>query len=604
MDKSHCLNVDAAVPLSSPRAYLDVDEIISVCRAQHIDALHPGYGFLSESAELAEACAAAGVKFIGPSADILRRTGDKLAARRLAEECDVSVLPALTTPTSDVGVIHKFVNEVGLPVMIKAVDGGGGRGIRLVESADKLDSSLARAIEESPSRKVFVEKAAVHGYRHVEVQIVADEHGNATHLWERECSIQRRYSKIIEIAPSTFKDRTIVKQVIAAALRMAGKVQYTLLGTFEFLVGQKDYYFLEINPRLQVEHTITESICSTDIVRAQLLLAQGCTLEQVGFHQKSHDQPPPPLHSVQFRIDAEDVGKNWSLSIGKVRCDTSIVSGIERTVTIDFDSMMAKLIITAPSWTALLQKARRALEDVRLVGIQTNVAILRAIANHPDFAAGGCDTQWLESKTQELLASVPRGLPQKFGQDLFGTTSASVASTSAPSSSQLLFKKDDAWTVSLQPTQAQTGQQDYHLHLTRLLKNDFPSSLAAEVNITSTATASESTAYKLTLNQTSMSSSAASSASARPRYDPSNASHVPLPFAGKLVEIHIDEGDEVKEGETLFVVRQMKMELEVRAPRAGVVKWVLDVEEGEDVGEGWLGAIIEEEVKGEERAKL
>ncbi|KAG8629513.1 hypothetical protein KVT40_003378 [Elsinoe batatas] len=607
-DISHAYNADHAVELAGPGSYLNIDELLQVIQKHSIDAVHPGYGFLSESAEFAKRLTDVGVMVIGPGSDILDRTGDKLQARRLAEECSVPVLPALTTPTNDPAVVRSFAQRSGFPIMIKAVDGGGGRGIRLVQDPASLDGLLARAIEESPPRQVFVEKAAISGYRHIEVQIVGDHHGKVTHLWERECSIQRRYQKVVELAPSSLQDRKLVGKVIESALRIAKHIQYTSLGTFEFLVnpGTSDYYFLEINPRLQVEHTVTESICSTDIVRVQLQIAQGASLHQTGLSQlASNPETPPSQHSVQLRITAEDPTKTWSLSVGKiqsahfpsgngVRCDTNIVNGIPASVTADFDSLIAKLIITASNWSAAIQKARRALEDTHINGIETNITILKAIIAHPDFVAGKCTTTWLEFQQTALLANARQTKPKKFGTDLFQTSSTSI-STSSPSSSQLLFRKDDAWSVTLDPLgRSTTDPQSYHLHLTKLLKNDFPSSLSAEVAVTPTSgSTSESRPYRLAIQQTSMSASAAVSASSRPRADARNKTHVPIPFAGKLVEVLVDEGDEVKEGETLFVVRQMKMELEVRAHRSGVVKWVMEVEEGEDVGEGWLGAVIE-----------
>lgn len=223
-DCSHTYNADDAVKVSGPAAYMDIDEILQIVETHSIDAVHPGYGFLSESAEFARRLEQRGTLFIGPPADVLDRTGDKLQARQLAESCRVPVLPALTSPTSDAAVIERFAEKVGWPIMIKAVDGGGGRGIRLVEDLSSLEAGLARAIEESPSRKVFVEKAAINGYRHIEVQIVGDGHGNITHLWERECSIQRRYQKVVELAPSTLPDRELVAAVIEAALKVAKKV--------------------------------------------------------------------------------------------------------------------------------------------------------------------------------------------------------------------------------------------------------------------------------------------------------------------------------------------------------------------------------------------
>ena len=203
---------------------MDIGELLDVVKSHNVDAVHPGYGFLSESSQLTEQMANIGVMVVGPGADILDRTGDKLQARKLAQECGVPVLPALIDPTSKVEAVRQFASSNGLPIMVKAVDGGGGRGIRLIRNTDDLESLVTRAIEESPSKQVFAEKAAVDGFRHVEVQIVGDGSGNVRHLWERECSIQRRYQKIVELAPSTVADRKIVAPVIESAVKMAKKV--------------------------------------------------------------------------------------------------------------------------------------------------------------------------------------------------------------------------------------------------------------------------------------------------------------------------------------------------------------------------------------------
>lgn len=354
-----------------------------------------------------------------------------------------------------------------------------------------------------------------------------------------------------------------------------------------------------------------------DLVRTQLLLAQGASLTSAFADlPRLHNGVLqfPSLSSIQLRITAEDPAKNWSLSVGKIksayfpsgngiRCDTNIVSGIPAAVTADFDSLIAKLIITGPTWRASLQKAKRALEDTRIEGVKTNLSILKAIIAHPSFAAQDCDTSWLEAHQAELVAESTVPLKRKFGHDLF------QSSTSAPSissSSQLLFRKDDAWNITLNPksNSSQVPPASYHLHLTRLLKNDFPASLSADIAITpiSVLTDSETKPYTLSLAQTSTSAAAASSSSRRAKADPSNKQHVPIPFSGKLVEVHVEQGDEVQKGETMFVVRQMKMELEVRAPRSGVLDWVIEIQEGEEVGEGWLGAVFGEE--GETKARL
>jgi pyruvate carboxylase len=224
-DSSHTLNSSYSIQVTSPASYLDISELVSLVKKHKIDSIHPGYGFLSESPDFSRRMwTEAGAIVIGPGSEILQRTGDKLQARLLAEECQVPVLPALKTPTSEVAELQTFASSVGYPIIIKAVDGGGGRGIRIVQKEEDLASLARRALQESPSGKAFAEKAAIDGYRHVEVQIIGDGKGNVRHLWERECSIQRRFQKVVEFAPSSILDRKLVGEVIKAALRMASKV--------------------------------------------------------------------------------------------------------------------------------------------------------------------------------------------------------------------------------------------------------------------------------------------------------------------------------------------------------------------------------------------
>lgn len=223
-DISHTYNASHAIRLESPADYMSVDTMLKIVQDHSIDAVHPGYGFLSESPELAARMAEKNVMVVGPGAESLARTGDKLEARRLAVECGVPVLPAFTDPTGSVAEVEKFAQQNGFPIMVKAVDGGGGRGIRLIRRPEDLRNLVTRAVEESPSKQVFAEKAAVDGFRHVEVQILGDGVGGVVHLWERECSIQRRYQKVVELAPSMCRDREVVKPVIEAAVRIARKV--------------------------------------------------------------------------------------------------------------------------------------------------------------------------------------------------------------------------------------------------------------------------------------------------------------------------------------------------------------------------------------------
>jgi pyruvate carboxylase len=511
--------------------------------------------------------------------------------------------------------------------MVKAVDGGGGRGIRLIRNENQLASLVKRAVEESPSKQVFAEKAAVDGFRHVEVQIIGDGTGRVTHLWERECSIQRRYQKVVELAPSMVSNRKLIAKVIEDALSIAREVSqirtskhksctnlrqihYFSLGTFEFLVNPmtEEYYFLEVNPRLQVEHTITESISMADIVKAQLLLAQGADLTDCGLPSTKRDPAvPPSVHSIQLRITAENVQSGWSLSIGKItsfqfptgngiRVDTHLISGYSTVVSADFDSLVAKLVITASSWKDTVRKAQRALDDTHISGVKTNIDMLRAIVAHTDFLHGTCDTQWLESKQHELLQ---HGLAISASRkNILNTGTAASSSNALLTTANTLFRKGDAWSISLNsPTNSQHTPQKapHHLALTRILRNDFPTSLSAEILFTSPPTPSHPTAHSIpyTINLSSTSASASAATSHHRRGNPSDPSHISTPFPGKLVEVLVDEGDVVREGDVVCVVQQMKMELEVRSPRSGRVTWVTEAEDGEDVAEGMLVVVVE-----------
>ncbi|KAF5875946.1 putative carboxylase:pyruvate acetyl- propionyl- protein [Botrytis fragariae] len=585
-DSSHTLNSTQSIQLPSPSSYLDIPTLISIVQKYNIDTIHPGYGFLSESAEFAERMwREANAVVIGPGFRILDRTGDKLMARNLAQECHVPILPALQVPTDDVIQLQKFASEVGYPIIIKAVDGGGGRGIRIVTKEDELEGMLKAALRESPSKKVFAEKAAVDGYRHVEVQIIGDGQGGG-----------------------------VVEKIIESALRMARKVNYYSLGTFEFLVRQSspEFYFLEINPRLQVEHTITESLASgIDLVQVQLLLAQGHPL--LSLLPSSLPQSPltpPQSHSLQLRITAESPSQNFSLTPGKItlfhfpsgngiRVDTHLHPSVPAIIGTDFDSLLAKLIITAPTWQGIIAKAKRALDDTYITGIETNLDLLRAMIDSVAFKKQECDTRWLEMNLPVLLRSA-----KKISEGL--KNSAVPVSMSSlptlPSSSSVVFRPRDAWNIELTPDEssnmdtksANSTPIPYHMRITRILTNNFPSSLKANIQFTSpSSTTTKTTPYTLSL--TSSSSTPTSQQSAHRLGDSQNPNHITAPFPGKLIEVCVEKGDQIVAGQTICVIRQMKMEVEVRSQKDGVVKWIFgdgeedqweEGEEGEDMGWG------------------
>ncbi|PKX97013.1 putative pyruvate carboxylase [Aspergillus novofumigatus IBT 16806] len=578
-DTSHCQlgHPDQTITLPSAASYLDISLVVKICQEHGIDTVHPGYGFLSESAEFARRMHEIGVTVIGPGAEILERTGDKLQAKALAASCGVPVLPSHSAQSLD--EIRAFVEKVGYPVMIKAVDGGGGRGIRLIHQhqASELANLVARARSESHSQTVFVEKAAVDGFHHVEVQVLGDGTGTVHHLHERDCSVQRRFQKIVECAPSLL-DRSIINRVIEAALRIARTIHYRSLGTFEFLVSESrpEFYFLEINPRLQVEHTVTEAVTGVDLVQAQLRTIH----------------PAPSLRRRPQRQLRAEHRQNHRLLRGPghgVRVDSHLVPPV--TVASDFDNLLAKIIVTASSWESAVRKARRVLSDTRIEGVKTNLPLLRGIVATEDFLEGRIDTQWLERNLPAVL-----GTGERISASLVSVHHQKPArpGLQLPTSSSLLFRRGDAWSISLSPlalsptSKEETGEIRQHLRLSRVLRNDFPSSLTAEIEYT---TPSASIPYKLHLSATGAATAASALVSGHRRGDPSNPRHIVLPLSGKLIEVLVKPGETIAKDQVVAFVKQMKMELEVRSPRAGRVKWVFEVRrdgEEEDVVEGML----------------
>jgi pyruvate carboxylase len=603
-----------AIKLPSPSSYMNVGHLIELVKQHNIDAVHPGYGFLSESPEFSRRMwTEASCLVVGPGWDVLDRTGDKLKAKQLATECGVPVLKAMTRPTGSAADIRQFASQVGYPIMIKAVDGGGGRGIRLVKDESALENAVQRCIGESLSRTVFAEQAAVDGYKHIEVQIIGDGKGGIKHLWERDCSVQRRFQKIVEIAPAPVGDRKVVASVIESAVRMARQLKYLGLGTWEYLVNvrQGKFYFLEINPRLQVEHTISECITGVDLVKEQLLIAQGLQANTNTRMGESSDdaKEAPKSASIQLRLCAEDPLSGFALSIGKVgdvqfptgngvRVDSHLSRG--GVVGADFDNMMAKIIVTASTWEDCVVKARRALEETKLTGVKTNLNLLKAIVADETFASGDSDTSWLEENLDVLVQSGEKIAAESasLDNDLPSLSLNTSQSSSIGGSSGTTFRKGDAWNVVLETagqSSSTTKPPAHHLSIERITRNEFPEALVADVSYTIPGAKPQS--YKMTLNSTTASADATSST--HKRGDPNNKAHIILPMSGKLIEVLVEEGDTVEENQVIAFVKQMKMELEIRAPQAGTIKWAieLDNEEGDDVAEGVLLAELEDETK-------
>jgi acetyl-CoA carboxylase biotin carboxylase subunit len=390
-------------PAPPGQSYLDVNRIMAAAVLTGCDAIHPGYGFLSERPELPEACEAEGVTFIGPSAKAMREVGDKATARALARSLDVPVGAGSDIVSDEVEAAAAAV-AVGYPVVLKAAAGGGGRGMRRVESPDQLPAAFATATAEAAHAfgdgRLFVERFVARA-RHVEVQVLADGDGQVVHLGERDCSLQRRYQKLVEEAPAVGVDAEMRTAMHEAAVRLIGAVGYRGAATCEFLVdGERGAFgFLEINARLQVEHPVTEMVTGIDVVREQLRVAAGLPLS---FTQ---DEVEIRGHAIEVRVNAEDPERNfvptpgrlerWAPPIGSfVRVDSACFPGWR--VPPHYDSLLAKVIVAGPDRDVALARMRHALDHLRVEGVSTTAPFVRALLGHPDVVGGRVSTRWLE----------------------------------------------------------------------------------------------------------------------------------------------------------------------------------------------------------------
>ncbi|XVQ15240.1 carboxyl transferase domain-containing protein [Spirillospora sp. CA-255316] len=410
------------LPGEGAAGYLDADAILAVAKDAGAGAIHPGYGFLSENAAFAARCADAGITFVGPRPELLELLGDKVRSRALAAEAGVPVA-AGTGGAVTLEEARAFIDaQGGAPVMLKALAGGGGRGMRVVGSPDELAAAYERCRSEALAAfgdgGLYAERYVPRA-RHIEVQIAGDGSGAVTHLWERDCSLQRRHQKLVEIAPAPALPTAVREAVIGAAVGMAERVRYDGLGTFEFLVAGEEFWFLEANPRLQVEHTVTEEVTGIDLVQAQIRLALGEDLAAVGL-----DAPPPePRHTaIQVRVNAEtlDAGGTPRPRSGTltafappsgpgVRVDTHGHAGYE--VGARYDPLLAKVVARAADLLGAVARVSGALAEFEIGGVETNVPLLRAVLRHPGFAAGGFDTGFLTDHLDELLAGLPAARP-------------------------------------------------------------------------------------------------------------------------------------------------------------------------------------------------
>ena len=414
----HLLAADEAYrlgPAPSVDSYLRGDLVLEIASRCKADAIHPGYGFLSENADFAQACETAEIKFIGPPASAMRALGSKTRARQAADACGMPRVPGSTTGLTSLDEALQVAAEIGYPVMLKAAAGGGGKGMRAVAAAGEMASAYEGARSEAErafgSNEVYLEKL-VQRPRHIEIQVIADEHGHCIHLGERDCSVQRRHQKVIEEAPSAMVGEELRQRMGAAAVRLAQSAGYTNAGTVEFLLendaeGQPgNFYFLEMNTRLQVEHPVTELVTGLDLVHLQIAIARGEVLPL------TQDEVSIRGHAIECRIYAEDHENGFMPSPGKItrliqpsgpgiREDSGIYEGW--TVPMDYDPMLSKLIAYAPTRALAIARLQRALAEYAIGGIRTNLGLFRRILDDPDFREGRLDTGYLD----RLLAETP-----------------------------------------------------------------------------------------------------------------------------------------------------------------------------------------------------
>jgi acetyl/propionyl-CoA carboxylase alpha subunit/acetyl-CoA carboxylase carboxyltransferase component len=536
-------------------AYLDGEQIVAVANDAGCQAIHPGYGFLSENAAFARRCGEAGIVFTGPSPELLELFGDKVEARKLAQRCGVPVLPGTAGPTSLDDAKAFFHSASANPVVIKAVAGGGGRGMRVVRRLDEIEAAYARCQSEARaafgSPDVYLERLMPMA-RHVEVQILGDHAGQVTHLWERECTIQRRHQKLIEIAPSPGISEALRHELLEAAIKIAQSVRYATLGTFEFLVGPdgEDFAFIEANPRLQVEHTVTEEVTGVDLVKAQLELAFGRSLQDLDL--APGEALRPRGYAIELRINAESMAPDGGAhpSSGTItvfeppsgtglRVDTCAYAGYATNPR--FDSMIAKLIAHSPSrdFGAALRKAARALSQFRIEGVPNNLAFLQAILGHPDFTANHLHTGFVEEHVAELIAAAKSPPRRRFFE--------------AQSSRPLVGARIDTRDPLAVLEHGKTGTND---------------SVPAAAN------------------------PALFDPAGPEAVGPDGTTAIRAPMQGTIVSVEVNEGEAVTSGQQLIVIEAMKMEHVIAAPLSGVVRTVA-VASGDTVPEGCALLFIE-----------
>jgi len=600
----HVRLADEAWPIGGPRpteSYLRADAILDVARKSGAQAIHPGYGFLSENTAFARACTDAGIVFIGPRPESIDAMGSKAAAKALMEKHDVPLVPGYHGEDQSDAVLAEQARRTGFPLMIKAAAGGGGKGMRIVRGKKEFADALASAQREAASSfgdtRVILERYVEHP-RHIEFQVFGDTHGNIIHLNERECSAQRRYQKVLEETPSPFLDDARRAAMGAAAVAAAKAVNYVGAGTVEFIVGQDgEFFFMEMNTRLQVEHPVTEETLGLDLVEWQLRVADGQPLPLAQDEIKAHG------HAIEVRLYAEDPDQNFLPGSGKllklrlaapsrhVRLDGGVIEG--DTVTIFYDPMIAKLIVWDIDRPQALQRLRDALAASEIVGPKSNIAFLERLSRHPVVVEGRIDTGYLDRHLDQFLA----GDAAPATDVLFAAAVASlmhdekhVASNAVDPHSP--WSRADAWRVGhagkrivalslhgqRHEIEAYGHDGNYQLHVGDAaaevrgarLGDD---ALSARFDGEARRVPLRADAARITLHdaQGNRHTFERAPAFAWESKEASGGNQIAAPMPGRIVLVKANAGDSVEEGQELLVMEAMKMELALKAPRAGTI---------------------------------
>lgn len=559
----HVSMADEALQLEGQpqKVYLDAAQVVALAKSCGADAVHPGYGFLSENAEFARACNEAGIKFIGPKPEVIHRMGSKVESRRAMEAAGVPVVPGTIDPVTTVEEVKAMAAKFGYPVAIKASAGGGGRGLKVVRSESEVETALTGAQREGASyfgsAEVYVEKYLDHP-RHIEVQILGDEHGNVIHLGERDCSTQRRHQKLIEESPAAKLSPKVREKLLAASVKGAKSLNYTSAGTFELLVSGEEFYFLEVNTRVQVEHPVTEFVTGVDIVKEQIRIANG---EQLSVKQ---EDVVFRGHSIECRINAEDPYKNFMPGPGTVknfaeprmpwvRVDSACYSGYQ--ILPFYDSLLAKLVVWGRDRNEAIDRMKLALTEFKVEGVPTTIPFHLAELEDPKFINAETYTTYIESEFMKpFIANAPQVAAPS------AVPAAQTAVNAQPvGNANVNGRNETPEKVGPYNFEVEVDKKSYKVAVHELVAPG--STIAGRSQVSASGSTASKAAGQRTLDRPSSKSGSSTQSSGQ----------VKAPMHGVVKELLVELGATVTAGQKLLIFEAMKMESEVVAPKAGKI---------------------------------